>query len=70
MNLKEIKTISELSQETGIKQNTLRVKAYELINDGALVEFKHYKKLGGNQPYIFNKKGVEIILGGKENGGI
>ena len=67
MNLKEIKTIKELSEETGINQNTLKKKIYELINDGSLVEFKHYKKLGENQPYIFNKKGADIILGGVKN---
>lgn len=67
MNLKEIKTIKELSKETGLNQETLKKKVYNLINDGSLVEFKHYKKLGENQPYIFNKKGIEIILGGKEN---
>ena len=68
MNLKDIKTLSEISQETGIKQVTLKKKFYKLIEEGQLKEFQHYKKLGeGKQPYIFNKKGIEIILGGKES---
>ena len=66
MNLKDIKTLTEISQETGIKQVTLKKKFYKLIEDGKLKEFQHYKKIGeGKQPYIFNEKGVEIILGVK-----
>ena len=68
MNLKEIKSLSEISVETGIKQDTLKRRVYRLIEYGKLKEYQHYKKLGeGKQPYIFNKKGIEIILGGKEN---
>lgn len=68
MNLKEIKSLSEISVETGIKQDTLKRRVYRLIEEGELKEFKHYKKLGeGKRTYIFNKKGIEIILGGKEN---
>ena len=67
MNLKEIKSLSEISQETGIKQDTLKKRVYKLIEEGQLKEFQHYKKLGeGKQPYIFDKKGIEIILGWKE----
>ena len=66
MNLKEIKSLSEIAQETGIKRDTLKKKFYKLIEDGKLKEFQHYKKIGeGKQPYIFNEKGVEIILGVK-----
>ena len=65
MNLKDIKSLSEISVETGIKQDTLKRRVYRLIEDGKLKEFQHYKKLGeGKQPYIFNEEGKEIILGG------
>ena len=69
MNLKEIKSLSEISQETGIKQDTLKSRVYRLIEEAQLKEYQHYKKLGeGKRTYIFNKNGIEIILGGKENG--
>ena len=68
MNLKEIKSLSEIAQETGIKQDTLKRRVYRLIQEGELKEFKHYKKLGeGKRTYIFNKNGIEIILGGVKN---
>ena len=58
MNLKDIKTLSEISKEKGISVKTLYKKTNRLIEDGKLKEFQHYKKLGeGKQPYIFNKKG-------------
>ena len=69
MNLKEIKSLSEISVETGIKQDTLKRRVYRLIEEDKLKEYQHYKKRGeGKRTYIFNKKGVEIILRGKENG--
>ena len=69
MNLKEIKSLSEISVETGIKQDTLKRRVYRLIEEDKLKEYQHYKKLGeGKRTYIFNEKGAEIILGGKENG--
>ena len=68
MNLKEIKSLSEISQETGIKQDTLKRRVYRLIEEDKLKEYQHYKKLGeGKRTYIFNKEGIEIILGGVKN---
>lgn len=64
MSLKDIRTISELSKETGKTVRTLTRKVEKLIKSGDLVEFTHYRKINGrNQPYIFNKKGIEKITG-------
>ena len=68
MNLKDIKSLSEISRETGIKQDTLKRRVYRLIEEDKLKEYQHYKKLGeSKRTYIFNKKGIEIILGGVKN---
>jgi response regulator of citrate/malate metabolism len=65
MDLKDIKTITEITQQSGIKQDTLKKRIYKLIEEKKLKEDIHYKKVGeGKQPYIFSKEGVEIILGG------
>lgn len=68
MNLKEIKSLSEIATETGIKQDTLKRRVYRLIEEDKLKEYHHYKKLGeGKRTYIFNKNGIEIILGCVKN---
>jgi response regulator of citrate/malate metabolism len=67
LNLKDIKTITEISNQSGIKQDTLKKRIYKLIEEEELEEDIHYKKVGeGKQPYIFSKEGVEFILGGNK----
>lgn len=67
MNLKEIKTLSEISKETGISVRQLTRKLNKLIEEGDLKEFKHYRKLdGAKQPYILSKDGIEKITGGSK----
>jgi hypothetical protein len=65
MNLKDIKTLSEISKEQGIKPKTLYKRFESMINSGELKEFSDYRKLGGNLPVILSKGGVEKIIGGK-----
>lgn len=65
MNLKDIKTLSEIHQETGIGIKTLYKRLEKLIEEGELVEDTHYKKLGKRMPVILSKEGVEKIVKGK-----
>lgn len=66
MNLKDIKTLSEVSKETGIGVKTLYKRFEKLVNEGKLIEYEHYKKLGKNQPVILSKEGIEKIIGGSK----
>jgi DNA-binding Lrp family transcriptional regulator len=67
MNLKDIKFLSEVSKETGISVRQLTRRITKLINEGKLIEFKHYKKMEGKTgTYILSKEGIEKIIGGNK----
>ncbi|MEG0297651.1 MAG: hypothetical protein RR620_13105 [Clostridium sp.] len=59
MNISEVKTLNEVSEEYGIKIITLK-KRLELKSFG-LIDGEDYKKLGHRQATILSPSGVEKI---------
>lgn len=63
MSLKDIKTLSQLSKETGTNVKTLYKKFKEMVERRELIENEDYKKFEGKtQPTILSKEGAEKLI--------
>lgn len=66
MDLKDLKIISQLAEETGKKKKTLSKKFERMVESGLLIENEDYKKFGERNPVVLSKEGAEkLIWGGK-----
>lgn len=59
MNLSDIKTLREVSEETGIYVKTLQ-KRLELKSYG-MIEGEDFKRLGERQPILLSPSGIKKI---------
>lgn len=63
MDLKDIKTLREISKETGLPESTIKARLKSKAR--GMQEGIHYRRLGPRMPIIFSPEGVERLTGQK-----
>ena len=64
MDLKDIKTLQEVSREFGIPQSTLRTRLES--KKRGMIEGIDFKRLGPRMPILFSPDGVSKITNGRD----
>jgi hypothetical protein len=62
MELKDIKTLKEISEEYGIGLKTVSLRLQLLIDRNELIDGKDYRKFGKGQATILSPTAVEEIV--------